>query len=76
MAALDFKIFDGDNHYYEAEDAFTRHMDSRMQRRCMEWAEIQGKNAGALSIQESFGDLEPLRLEYRDRDAHLRVMDE
>ena len=110
MAALDFKIFDGDNHYYEAEDAFTRHMDSRMQRRCMQWAEIrgrksllvagqvnrfipnptfdpvakpgclddyyQGKNAGALSIKEAFGDLEPIRPEYRDRDARIRVMDE
>ena len=25
MAQLPYEIFDGDNHYYEAEDAFTRH---------------------------------------------------
>ncbi|MCH2171761.1 amidohydrolase [Myxococcota bacterium] len=110
MATLDFKLFDGDNHYYEAEDAFTRHMDRRMQQRCMQWAEVngrknllvagkvnrfipnptfdpvakpgclddyyQGKNEGGASIKEAFGDLEPIRPEYRDRDARIRVMDE
>ena len=43
MAALDFKAFDADNHYYEAEDAFTRHVDPRMHKRCMQWAEINGR---------------------------------
>ena len=43
MPQLDFQIFDGDNHYYEAEDAFIRHMDRRMQKRCMQWAEINGR---------------------------------
>jgi predicted TIM-barrel fold metal-dependent hydrolase len=43
MAQLDFQAFDADHHYYEAEDAFTRHVDKRMQRRCMQWAEIDGK---------------------------------
>jgi predicted TIM-barrel fold metal-dependent hydrolase len=110
MARLDFTIFDGDNHYYEAEDAFTRHVDPRMQRRCMQWAEIdgrrrllvggavnrfipnptfdpvarpgcldeyyQGRNREGKSIREAFGRLEPIRPEYRDRDARLRVMDE
>jgi len=35
MATVEFAIFDGDNHYYEAEDAFTRHVDRKMRRRCM-----------------------------------------
>ena len=43
MAELDFRAFDADNHYYEAEDAFTRHIDPSMQKRCMQWGEIGGK---------------------------------
>jgi len=43
MADLGFKAFDADHHYYEAEDAFIRHVDRRMQRRCMQWAEVDGK---------------------------------
>jgi len=35
--------FDADNHYYEATDAFTRHMDPRMAKRAMQWAEINGR---------------------------------
>lgn len=38
-----FAPFDADNHYYEATDAFTRHMDRSMARRCMQWAEVDGK---------------------------------
>ena len=30
---LDFKPFDADNHYYEATDAFTRHIDPKMAKR-------------------------------------------
>ena len=29
MAQLDDLAFDADNHYYEAVDAFTRHLDPR-----------------------------------------------
>jgi hypothetical protein len=43
MAELDFLAFDADNHYYEAEDAFIRHIDPTMKKRCMQWAEIDGK---------------------------------
>jgi predicted TIM-barrel fold metal-dependent hydrolase len=43
MADLGFKAFDADHHYYEAEDAFIRHVDRRMQNRCMQWAEIGGR---------------------------------
>ncbi len=35
--------FDADNHYYEAEDAFIRHVDPKMRSRCMRWADIEGK---------------------------------
>ena len=41
--AIDFPAFDADNHYYEAEDAFTRHLDPRMARRAMQWAEVNGR---------------------------------
>lgn len=43
MADLDFRAFDADNHYYEAEDAFTRHIDPKMAKRCMQWAQVDGK---------------------------------
>jgi predicted TIM-barrel fold metal-dependent hydrolase len=43
MLARPAKAFDADNHYYEAEDAFTRHVPREMQGRCMRWAEINGK---------------------------------
>ncbi len=43
MPKLDFKIFDADNHYYEATDAFTRHLDRQMQRRALQWAEVNGR---------------------------------
>ena len=43
MARPDFRAFDADNHYYEAEDAFTRHIDPSMAKRCMQWAEVNGK---------------------------------
>lgn len=43
MAALGFRAFDADNHYYEAEDAFTRHVDQSMAKRCMQWADVGGK---------------------------------
>ena len=40
---LDFPVFDADNHYYEALDAFTRHLDPTMRKRGMQWATIDGK---------------------------------
>lgn len=42
-APLPFRPFDADNHYYEATDAFTRHIPKDMARRCMQWAELNGK---------------------------------
>ena len=110
MPRLPFPAFDADNHYYEAEDAFTRHMDRKLRRRGVQWAEIdgrrrllvggrvdrfipnpsfdpvarpgsldlyfRGKNPEGKSMVELFGELEPIRAEYRDRDSRMKVMDE
>jgi predicted TIM-barrel fold metal-dependent hydrolase len=43
MSRLDYPAFDCDNHYYEALDAFTRHVPKAMQSRCVQWAEIDGR---------------------------------
>ena len=37
------RAFDADNHYYEATDAFTRHVEAKMAKRCMQWADIDGR---------------------------------
>ena len=42
MSELSYQPFDCDNHYYEALDAFTRHVPKNMQPRCVQWAEING----------------------------------
>ncbi len=34
-------IFDADNHYYEAHDAFTRHVPKHMQPRCVQWVQLE-----------------------------------
>jgi predicted TIM-barrel fold metal-dependent hydrolase len=107
---LDFRACDADNHYYEATDAFTRHIEPSMARRCMQWAELNGRQrllvAGQINdfipnptfdpvakpgslqaffkgteqsakdVKSLFGELEPIRAEYRQRDARLAVMDE
>ena len=100
-------IFDFDNHYYEAPDAFTRYADRSLGNRGVRWADVEGKrrllvggtvntyianptfdpvakpgalfdwyrgNPRKLGIREAFGELEPIRAEYRDREARLRVM--
>ena len=107
--AVDYPTFDADNHYYEATDAYTRHIDPSMAKRAMQWAEIngrqrllvggtinrfipnptfdpvakpgsldeyfRGRNPDAKDMRALFGELEPIRPEYRDRDARLAVMD-
>ena len=47
MAGLDFKFFDCDNHYYEALDAFTRHIEPEYRKRAIQWAELDGKSTGS-----------------------------
>ncbi len=106
--ALGYRPFDADNHYYEALDAFSRHLDPRHATRVFQWAQIEGrtypvlggkvfrgvKNAtfdpvafpGVLADYfrgnpngdnplELLGRHEPIRPEYRDRDARLATMD-
>lgn len=43
MSTLSYAAFDADNHYYEALDAFTRHVPKAMQSRCVQWATIDGR---------------------------------
>jgi predicted TIM-barrel fold metal-dependent hydrolase len=43
MPVVDFELFDADNHYYEAVDAFTRHLDPKMAKRGVQWATVDGK---------------------------------
>lgn len=40
---LDHPVFDADNHYYEALDAFTRYLDPALGPRVVEWCEINGR---------------------------------
>ena len=109
MDDLGYLAFDADNHYYEALDAFTRHLDPKLGTRVVQWATINGRQyhviggrvshavvnptfdpiakAGAMhdffrgnpdgkSPLEFLREREPIRPEYRDRDARLAVMDE
>ena len=39
---VDYGLYDADEHYYEAEDALTRHLD-RAHRRLVRWADIEGR---------------------------------
>jgi predicted TIM-barrel fold metal-dependent hydrolase len=39
----EYRAFDADNHYYEALDAFTRHLDPKLGPRVIQWAEIDGR---------------------------------
>ncbi len=41
-------VFDADNHYYEALDAFTRHLDPALGPRVIEWVEIGGRRYHSL----------------------------
>ena len=40
---LTFEPFDCDNHYYESEDAFPRHVPEEMKARVVQWAEVDGR---------------------------------
>lgn len=109
MSEPDFLPFDCDNHYYEALDAFTRHLDPAWGPRTVMWTS-QGKRqyhlvggklshavmnptfnpiakAGAMydyfrgnpdrkEPLEFLQEREPIRPEYLERDARLKVMDE
>ncbi len=107
--SLGYAAFDADSHYYESEDALTRHLPKEWKRRGPKWAVINGRKRLLLGdkvfnyipnptfdpvarpgcmhdyyaaklegvdFKQIMGDLEPIRPEYRDRDARLKVMDE
>jgi predicted TIM-barrel fold metal-dependent hydrolase len=109
MAVPTTGLFDADNHYYEATDAFTRHLDPKVAARVFQWVEvgkrryplIGGKinravvnptfdpvakpgalagyfrgNAEGLLAKDYLTEREPVRPEYRDREARIRSMDE
>ena len=44
LGEIDHPVFDADNHYYEALDAFTRHLDPKLGPRVIEWCEIRGRS--------------------------------
>ncbi len=52
---LPYAAFDADNHYYEAEDAFTRHVDPKMHKRCMQWAQIDGRQRLLVGVERCVG---------------------
>jgi predicted TIM-barrel fold metal-dependent hydrolase len=99
-------LFDVDQHYYEAEDAFTRHLDPAY-RSSIRWVQLDGHKRllvgdrlfrmvanpsfdpvakpGALAAYyrakntsgadpKAMMEMEPIRPEYRERDARLAVM--
>jgi predicted TIM-barrel fold metal-dependent hydrolase len=65
-AAIDYLAFDADNHYYEALDAFTRHLDPRQGGRTVQWAEINGRQyhvvAGRVSHAVSNPTFNPIAM--------------
>jgi predicted TIM-barrel fold metal-dependent hydrolase len=53
-------VFDCDNHYYEAPDAFTRYVPEAMRGRCLQWAEIDGRQRHVIGGQVDFSVGNPL----------------
>ena len=112
---MDYRLIDADNHYYESEDAFTRHGDEEVKRfvrwlsegkrrhivfgnnistslpnptfdpiakpgcfhkRLQELESGTGDRVLSTTDRARYGDLEPIPLHYRDKDARLSVMDD
>ena len=59
MSAPSFRPFDADNHYYEALDAFTRHLDPRLGPRTIQWAEIGGRKYHVVAGKVSHAVVNP-----------------
>lgn len=107
--ALEYQIFDADNHYYEVEDTFTRFADEKV-RKHVRWVQ-EGKRrhlmfgdrlstgvpnptfnpiarpgafhdtlkhleVGGRPNSTTYGELEPLPEEYRNRDLRLLRIEE
>ena len=52
---IDAPVFDADNHYYEALDAFTRHLDPSLGPRVIQWADVGGRRYHVLGAAASTG---------------------
>ena len=109
MDELGHPVWDADHHFYEALDAFTRHLDPALGPRTVQWATIEGRqyhvlggkvsravtnatfdpiskpgclseyfrgNPNQVNPLELIRDHEPIRPEYRDPAARVRVLDE
>ena len=59
MEPIDDRPFDADNHYYEALDAFTRHLDPAWGPRTLQWAEINGRQYHVLGGRVSRAVVNP-----------------
>jgi predicted TIM-barrel fold metal-dependent hydrolase len=59
MEHADDRPFDADNHYYEALDAFTRHLDPAWGPRTLQWAEINGRQYHVLGGRVSRAVVNP-----------------
>lgn len=59
MEPIDDRPFDADNHYYEALDAFTRHLDPAWGPRTLQWAEIGGRRYHVLGGKVSRAVVNP-----------------
>ena len=59
MTDLDFPVFDCDNHYYEAIDAFTRHLDPRTGSRTIQWCTINGRQYHVIGGKVSHAVVNP-----------------
>jgi predicted TIM-barrel fold metal-dependent hydrolase len=59
MDEIGHPVFDADNHYYEALDAFTRHLDPRIGPRTVQWAEINGRQYHVVGGQVSRAVVNP-----------------
>ena len=59
MDELGYPAFDADNHYYEALDAFTRHLAPADAWRCVQWAEINGRQYHVVGGQVSRAVVNP-----------------
>jgi predicted TIM-barrel fold metal-dependent hydrolase len=46
---LDYGIYDADNHYYEPDDCFTRHIESRFKERTV-WIDRRGAGPGRMYV--------------------------
>ncbi|MCJ7437499.1 MAG: amidohydrolase [Acidimicrobiia bacterium] len=56
---LGYDAFDADNHYYEAMDAFTRHLDPKLGPRVVQWCDIGGRKYHVIGGRVSHAVVNP-----------------